>query len=208
MNRLRVVLWGLVAVTFLAAGAMAAWRVWQGQAGKAVPTAQQTAESLIKTDFDLLDHAGQRRSAADFHGQWMLVFFGYTFCPDVCPTTLATVSAILDELGPPAERLQPLFVTVDPERDSPQVLADYVQAFHPRIVGLTGSAEEIARTAANYRVYYAKVEQEDVPGGYVMDHSAFIYLVDPQGRFVQPFSHQANVDETVAVLREYLEAGS
>jgi protein SCO1/2 len=200
MNRLRVVLWGLVAVTFLAAGAMAAWRVWQGQAGKVVPTAQQTAESLIKTDFDLLDHAGQRRSAADFRGQWMLVFFGYTFCPDVCPTTLATVSAILDELGPPAEGLQPLFVSVDPERDSPQVLADYVQAFHPRIVGLTGSAEEIAQTAANYRVYYARVEQE----GYVMDHSAFIYLVDTQGRFVQPFSHQANVNETVAVLREYL----
>ena len=208
MNRLRLVLWGLVALMLLSSGGVAVWRFWYERAGELPPASRQTAESLIKTDFDLLDHEGGRRKASDFRGQWMLVFFGYTFCPDVCPTTLATVSAVLDELGPAAESVQPLFVTVDPERDSAQVLADYVQAFHPRVVGLTGSSEDIAQTAANYRVYYARVEQEDVPGGYVMDHSAFIYLVDPEGRFVQPFSHQGSVDEIVAALRAQLAAGS
>lgn len=208
MRRLRLVLWGLVAVVLLSTGGLAVWRFWYERGGELAPIARQTSANLIKSDFELLDHEGGRRRADDFRGQWMLVFFGYTFCPDVCPTTLATVSAVLDELGAAAEQVQPLFVTVDPERDSPEVLADYVQAFHPRVVGLTGSAEEIAQTAANYRVYYARVEQEDVPGGYVMDHSAFIYLVDPQGRFVQPFSHQGSVDEIVAALRAHLEANS
>jgi protein SCO1/2 len=208
MRRLRLVLWGLVGVVLLSTGGLAVWRFWHERAGELAPMVRQTTESLIKVDFDLVDHEGRRRSDEEFRGQWMLVFFGYTFCPDVCPTTLASVSAVLDELGPAAEQVQPLFITVDPERDSPQVIADYVQAFHPRVVGLTGSAEEIAEAAANYRVYYARVEQEDVPGGYVMDHSAFIYLVDPQGRFVQPFSHQGSVEEILAALREHLEANS
>ena len=208
MNRLRLVLWGLVAVLLLSSGGLAAWRLWSERTGQPIPSSQQSAESLIKTGFDLVDHEGQRRSADEFRGQWMLVFFGYTFCPDICPTTLATVSAVLDELGPAAETLQPLFITVDPARDTSQVLADYVQAFHPQIVGLTGSDEEIARAAANYRVYYARVEQEDMPGGYVMDHSAFIYLVDPDGRFVKPFSHQGSVDEIAAALRGFLGASS
>jgi len=203
MNRLRVVLWGLVAVTFLAAGAMAAWRVWQGQAGEAVPTAQQTAESLIKTDFDLLDHAGQRRSAADFRGQWMLVFFGYTFCPDVCPTTLAELATVARKLGDSAKRVQVLFVTVDPERDTPDILAGYVTAFNSDFIGLTGSREQIAAVAREFKIVYQKVEGSS-PGIYSVDHSAGTFIFDTQGQLRLYVRHGQDSEAIVGDINRLL----
>ena len=126
------------------------WRTWARSA---------PARPLVGGPFELTDQDGKRVKSADFAGKYMLVVFGYTYCPDICPSELQVVSAALDELGPAAERIQPVFVTVDPSRDTPQVMKDYVANFHPGFVGLTGSEEDIAKVAKAYRVYYRKVEQ-------------------------------------------------
>ncbi len=129
---------------------------------------------------ELTDHNGQRRTLADFRGKVVTVFFGFTHCPDVCPTTLGEMAAVMKELGTDAGRLQVLFVTVDPERDTADVLKRYVPAFHPSFLGLTGNAEDIARTAREFKIFYQK---QKLPGGsYSMDHSAGTYILDAEGR--------------------------
>jgi protein SCO1/2 len=128
----------------------------------------------------LTDHNGQRRTLADFRGKAVTVFFGFTHCPDVCPTTLGEMAVVMKELGADAGRLQVLFVTVDPERDTAEVLQRYVPAFHPSFLGLTGSAEDLARVAKEFKIFYQK---QPLPGGgYSMDHSAGTYIFDAQGR--------------------------
>lgn len=128
----------------------------------------------------LTDHNGQRRTLADFRGKVVTVFFGFTHCPDVCPTTLVEMAAVMKELGPDAGRLQVLFVTVDPERDTAEVLKRYVPAFHPSFLGLTGSVEEVTRTAKEFKIFFQK--QKLASGGYTMDHSAGTYILDGEGR--------------------------
>ena len=131
-------------------------------------------------DFQLLDHTGRTRSLADFKGKVVVVFFGFTHCPDACPTTLGELARVMKELGPQAERMQVLFVTVDPERDTPEVLARYVPAFHPSFLGLYGDPEATARTAREFKVIYQK---QNLPAGsYSMDHSAGSFIFDPAGR--------------------------
>lgn len=131
-------------------------------------------------DFALTDHNGQRRTLADFKGKVVTVFFGFTHCPDVCPTTLGEMAVVMKELGKDADRLQVLFVTVDPERDTAEVLKRYVPAFHPSFLGLTGSADDIARTTKEFKIFYQK---QPLPnGGYSMDHSAGTYIFDGEGR--------------------------
>lgn len=128
----------------------------------------------------LTDHNGQRRTLADFRGKAVTVFFGFTHCPDVCPTTLGEMAVVMKELGADAGRLQVLFVTVDPERDTAEVLQRYVPAFHPAFLGLTGSAEDLSRVAKEFKIFYQK---QPLPGGgYSMDHSAGTYIFDAQGR--------------------------
>ena len=166
---------------------------------------RQQGEAPIHSEFTLVDHTGRHVTQADFAGRWQLVFFGFTSCPDICPTALATVSAALEELGDAAASVQPLFITVDPERDRPQVLADYVAAFDPRIVGLTGSPEQVAQAAKAFRIYFAKVEQPEMPGGYTMDHSGFLYLMDPQGRFATHFAHGEQPEKMAERIRAYLD---
>ena len=119
----------------------------------------------------------------NFPGKWMLLYFGYTFCPDACPTALNTIAEALDELGPLAERIQPIFVTVDPERDTPSVLAQYVKTFHPRLIGLTGSAEQIGAAAKDFHVFYQTRQLGN--GEYAIDHSSYVYVIDPDGRVVE-----------------------
>lgn len=131
-------------------------------------------------DFALTDHNGQRRTLADFKGKVVTLFFGFTHCPDVCPTTLGEMAVVMKELGRDADRLQVLFVTVDPERDTAEVLKRYVPAFHPAFLGLTGSADDIARTAKEFKIFYQKQPQPN--GGYSMDHSAGTYILDGEGR--------------------------
>jgi protein SCO1 len=132
-------------------------------------------------DFRLNDHTGKTRTLADFRGKVVVVFFGYTHCPDFCPTTLSELAAVLKQLGPDAARVQVLFVTVDPERDTPELLAQYVPAFDPSFLGLYGDAAATAATAKEFKIIYQK-QPGATPGTYSMDHSAGTYLFDPQGR--------------------------
>ena len=151
-----------------------------GQAEKPVfKLTDVTGASFGKT-LELTDHNGQRRTLTDFRGKVVALFFGFTHCPDVCPTTLVEMASVMKELGPDAERVQVLFVSVDPERDTADVLKRYVPAFHPTFLGLTGSADEIARAAKEFKIFYQK--QNLSGGGYTMDHSAGTYILDGEGR--------------------------
>jgi protein SCO1/2 len=144
--------------------------------------------ALIGGPFALTAHSGKRVSDKDFRGKYMLISFGYTYCPDVCPTELQVISAALDQMGDKAKDIQPLFVSIDPERDSAEALSYYMKNFHPSYLGLTGSEEEIRRVAKAYRVYYAKANSSGA-NDYLMDHTSIIYLMDKQGTFLKHFSY-------------------
>jgi protein SCO1/2 len=151
-------------------------------------------QALIGGPFTLTDHNGKRVTDRDFRGRYMLVFFGFTFCPDVCPSGLQVIAAALDKLGPKAESIVPLFITVDPERDTPEQLASYVKSFHPRLIGLTGTPAEIEAVIKAYRVYARKVADPKSTAGYTFDHSTFIYLMGPDGAYRTHFTHATSVD--------------
>jgi protein SCO1/2 len=161
------------------------------------------AATRIGGPFTLTAGDGHTVTDRDFRGRWLLVYFGYTFCPDVCPTTLNAVAGALDKLGPKADRLQALFITVDPQRDTPAVVGDYATAFSPRIMGLTGSPEQIATVAREYRVYYAP---QPATGGaaYTVDHSSILYLMDPEGRFVAPIRTDESAEAMAADIGKRL----
>lgn len=152
----------------------------------------------------LKDTGGRRVTEKDFAGKPMLVYFGYTNCPDICPAGLQIISQALDKLGPKAERLSVLFITLDPERDTEKVLGDFVKSFHPRIIGLTGSPEETDAAAKAYRVYHKKVEDEGSSGGYSVDHTGFMYLMAGNGEYLQHFPHNVTVDNLADGLSKHL----
>ena len=160
--------------------------------------------------FELIDHNGERRTDRDFGDRYLLVFFGYTFCPDICPTDLQVMAGALDLLGAAAERVQPLFITVDPARDTPAVLKDYVAHFHPRILGLTGEEAAIRATAKAYRVHRRKVVPAGADAGedYYVDHSSMIYFMAPDGDFVTLFPHGSDPAGIAAAIRRYLAGES
>jgi len=158
--------------------------------------------SAIGGPFRLVDQNGKTVTDADLKGKWSLVYFGYTHCPDACPTALNDIAIALDQLGPKREAVRAVFITVDPERDTPEVLKDYVTSFDAQILALSGSPEEIARAAKAYRVYYAKHPE---PGAdYSMDHSSVIYVMDPDGRFTASFTHQSTPEEIAERLKKLL----
>ena len=154
--------------------------------------------------FELTDHQGVIRTQEDFAGRWMLVFFGFASCPDVCPTTLAEVAVVMEGLGDNAARVQPLFVSVDPERDTPSVLAEFVPRFDAGIVGLTGTPEQIDRTADSFHIYYEKVEQAAAPGNYSIGHSSQLFLFGPDGAYVQSWSYGTPAEEILAGLKRQM----
>jgi len=158
--------------------------------------------SAIGGPFQLIDQDGKPISDRDFKGKPFLVFFGYTHCPDVCPATLFEVSEVLRALGPDAERTGALFITVDPERDTPAAMKDYVASFDGHVRGATGDEAAIAAAEKAYRVYAKKVPGDH--GDYSMDHTALVYLMDKRGRFVAPFSLKRRPEEAAADLRKYL----
>jgi protein SCO1 len=158
--------------------------------------------AAIGGPFRLTNQDGQVVTDQDFRGRPFLAFFGFTHCPDVCPTTLFEVSEIFRNLGPDADRVRGIFFTVDPERDTPAALKEYLSSFDPRLSGLTGSLEEIAAVAKSYRAIYRKVPLEQ--GDYTMDHTAIVYLMDKQGRFVAPFSLKRTTEASAAELRKHL----
>lgn len=152
------------------------------------PSATELMDALmwgkqaVDTSFSLTDHHGKPRTLQDFRGRMLIVYFGYMFCPDICPTDLQMIAQAIDRLGPKGGAVQPLFITLDPERDTKEALANYVPLFHPRLVGLTGTPEQIRRVARGYKVYFSR-SSEGRMSAYLLDHSAFIYLVDAGGRY-------------------------
>lgn len=151
------------------------------------------------------DHRGRAVSERNFAGQFQLVFFGYTHCPDVCPTSLELMSAALRRMGDGAEEIRPVFITLDPDRDTPEVLRDFVRHFHPRLVGLTGTQAQIDAAARAYDVEYLYVAAAGVPGGYSISHGGDLHLVGPDGRGVAVLDHRSGVDGLVRELRRYVK---
>jgi protein SCO1 len=168
-----------------------------GQFGGAAPSG-----SAIGGPFKLTDQNGQPITDADLKGKPFLVFFGYTHCPDVCPTTLFEVSEMMRSLGKDANRTKALFITVDPDRDTPSVLKDYLSSFDPHLIGATGDQKTLDAVEKEYRVYAKKVPTGK-DGEYSMDHSAIVYLMDKQGRFVAPFNLRRSPEEAAKDLRRY-----
>jgi protein SCO1 len=160
------------------------------------------APLAIGGPFQLTTQEGKTLTSEDLKGQPFAVFFGFTHCPEVCPTTLFDISEMLKELGPEAERLRVLFISVDPEQDTPEFLATYLQSFDPRITGLTGSEAEIAAAAKAYRAYYRKVPTEG--GGYTMEHTATVYLMNSRGEFFSTLDYQEGREAKLAKLRRLL----
>ena len=188
----------LAGILVLAAGALLGFALHENPKG----AAGTLLGSAIGGPFHLVDQNGKPVSDADLKGKWQLVFFGYTHCPDTCPTALNEISLALDQLGKKRDEVQVVFITVDPERDTPEVLKSYVQSFDASIIALTGSPDQVAQAAKGYRVYYAKHSRPD--GGYDMDHSAVIYIMDPQGRFTATFTPDATADAMAERLQKLL----
>jgi len=157
-------------------------------------------------ELNLTDHNGKPRTLADFRGKVVTVFFGFTHCPDVCPTTLAEMAQVMKALGPDADKVQVLFITVDPERDTPQLLKQYVPAFHPSFLGLYGDLEATARTAKEFKVYYQKQPPKAAGGNYSVDHGAGTFILDREGRLRLFAQHGLGADALVHDIRILLKA--
>ena len=172
------------------------------------PSAAQMMDDLmygrgpVGGPFTLTDQTGRQRGDTEFRGKLMVVYFGYTYCPDICPTDLMAITQALDALGPAAEDVQPVFITIDPERDT-KVLAEYVSAFHRSLVGLTGSPEQIRRVANAYKAFYVKVKDER-SGEYSIDHAGVIYLMGRNGEYLGFMPPQTNPDRLTEILRKNL----
>jgi protein SCO1/2 len=155
--------------------------------------------------FMLMDQYGETVTDADFHGKLLLMYFGYTYCPDICPTSLQTIADAMDLLGDDAERVQPVFITVDPERDTVPILGDYVANFHPSIIALWGPPRMIADVAKKYKVRYEKVREPGAgPDEYLVDHSGGVLLMGPDGRFLKKFLHGTPAEKMAAEIRRFL----
>ena len=166
------------------------------------PAPLPTSASAIGGSFEMVDHRGRPFTDQDLKGRPHLIFFGFTHCPDVCPAALFEVSEIMKALGDDAKRVGALFVTVDPERDTQEALANYLTSFDPHLVALTGTPEQVRQMEKTYRVYSKKIPLEG--DTYTMDHTAIVYLMDREGRFVAPFSLKRRPEDAAAELRRYL----
>jgi len=157
----------------------------------------------VGAPFELIDQAGNKRSDVDFRGKLLIVFFGYTTCPDICPTELMQIGLAIDKLGAAGNDVQPLFISVDPERDTPDVIGPYVAQFHPRLIGLTGTPDQIRKVADSYEVYYAKYFPPD-GAVYLIDHTGFIYLMGRSGEYLGFFPPGTSADRMVEIIRQHL----
>jgi len=189
LRAIRFILWGLVCVVL----AVIAIQLWGGR--------QQTQQTF-QPDFVLQDGSGQTHTMADFRGKFSLVFFGFTNCPDVCPTTMSEVAQVMDDLGAEADRVQPLFISIDPERDRQQGLAEYVAAFHPAILGLSGDDAATKDAASSFKIYFGREEDSSAPGGYTMSHSPGLYLIGPDGDWLRQFAYETPAAEILADIEE------
>lgn len=193
----------IAAVVALIGAVLAAEWIWilsrlGNEASKPSPVSMAPAKPPGGS-FSLVDHEGKTRTNENFRGEYVVLVFGYTFCPDVCPTTLHRVVETLDMLGAEGGAVQPVFVSVDPRRDTPDVLADYVSAIDPRLIGLTGSPAQVAEMARQFRVYYSVPEAGEIE--YMIDHSAFIYLLSPNGDTLSYFKHDIPAEDLATAIR-------
>lgn len=189
----------------LLVGALAGGFLWyQSEQVPRLGRVVSTGSIDVGGSFKLIDHLGQPRSDADFRGRYMLIYFGFTFCPDICPTTLAVVAEALDKMGSDAQKIVPVLITIDPERDTPAVLADYVKAFGPTFVGLTGSGAQIKEVEKKFRVYAVKRPTGDAggkDGTYGVDHSNVLYLVGPDGKVKHFYTETISPDDLAKDLK-------
>lgn len=176
------------------------------------PSGADAAGPALGGSFTLTAHTGERISRGDFAGQYRLIYFGYSYCPDVCPLELAKMTRalrLLETRDAAVERVQPLFISIDPARDTPAQLAEYVPAFHPRLIGLTGSAEEIAAVAEAYRIHYARAEGGGAASAsddmYLMDHSSYILFMGPEGQFIEVFTARETATDIADAVADRLE---
>lgn len=189
----------------LVALGIAAIGLIQSGAGSLIAT-QESGTPLIGGAFELTDHKGKKVTDKDYRGKFMLVYFGFTYCPDVCPTELQHIAGALDVIGENRRKhLTPLFVTIDPERDTIDLMSNYVENFHPDLVGLVGTVEQIKKITEAYRVYSKKVMEKDSPDGYTMDHSALVFLMDDKGRYVRHFSYGTDPDRMAKGIIESMD---
>tara|TARA_E500000318_G_scaffold93344_1_gene92391 strand:- start:3649 stop:4245 length:597 start_codon:yes stop_codon:yes gene_type:complete len=198
MSRRRAVFSTLLLLVSLTVSAMAG-------AGEKAPR----LPNLFGGPFHLTDEQGQEVSPDTYAGKFMLVYFGYSYCPDICPTDLTIMAAALDSLGESADRVQPLLISVDPSRDTPEVLREFTDAFHPDIIGLTGREAEVVAAAKAYRVHRRKFQMEGMSGDdYLVDHSTLTYLMGPDGRFVTMFPRGTTAEKMTKTLRKYISSGN
>jgi len=198
-NRILRIALGL-AVGALIAGGLIAGQILSDQNGHSLSV---TARDF-GGPFTLVNQDGETVTEADFEGKWRMLYFGFTFCPAICPTELQRIATTLEELGPLGEKITPIFISVDPERDTPEVMKQYVALFHPRMIGLTGSVEQIKTVKKSYKIYSARVQDETM-SDYTVDHSSFIYLMSPDNDLVRIFRTEDPVEEIVTVSRQALK---
>ncbi|MDO8837433.1 MAG: SCO family protein [Parvibaculum sp.] len=165
---------------------------------------QAAGGARVGGPFTLVNEQGESVTEADFRGRYMLIYFGFTFCPDVCPTELQVMASAIETLGPEAEKITPVFITIDPERDTPEVMARYVALFHPRLTGLTGTPEQIAAAAKAWHVFYRKAEDENSSEDYTMDHSSIVFLMGPEGEYLKLFGPGTGPDKMAEGIAEFL----
>ena len=165
---------------------------------------QSSGKALVGGPFTLVDPSGKTVTDQNFRGRYMLIFFGYTHCPDICPAELQVMAAALDQLGPKAAKVVPIFITLDPERDTPEAVGAYVKNFGPNIVGLTGSMEAVAAAAKAYRVSFSKFQDENSGTNYTIDHSALAYLMGTDGEYITHIPYGTSVAQMLDTLNRYL----
>lgn len=169
---------------------------------------QGSAGPKIGGPFEMVNHWGEPTTDKDFGDTYRLMFFGFTYCPDICPVTLSVISSALDQMGTDATRVTPLFISVDPGRDTPEAMRDYVSSFHPGIIGLTGSEEQVDHVAKSYGVYYAKsAATADDPDNYLVDHTSITYLITPDNTYAAHFSHGTSAEDIAAGVLRVLNGG-
>lgn len=194
LTTFQVFLWSLAGVATLAFVLLLLWADYRADQSRNDATAFRAA-------FELTDHQGMVRTQNDFSGRWMLVFFGFTNCPDVCPTTLSEVAAVMEGLGSDASKVQPLFISIDPERDKPLELAMYLPLFNAGIIGLTGTPEQIAETSETFPIFFERIEEAASPDGYTMGHTSHLFLFDPDAGFADSWPYGTPAEEILADLR-------
>lgn len=206
MPRRSILLFAAVCVILAAVVAVGTIYVAGGRAPAGAPDAVASGQPAVGGDFQLVDQDGRPVDQTLLNGKWSLVFFGFTYCPDYCPTTLGTLAAVREQLGDQAENLQIVFVSIDPARDTPQALKDYLSSdgFPPNVIGLTGTADQVAQAARAYRAYYQKVGEGE---GYTMNHSLTIYLMGPDGRFRSALNHDLGPDRSAEIIRRAMSRG-